>query len=246
MYAASRKFSGENGVPPKSLKEPDKPVLWIVAGPNGSGKSSLCGQSDIEGWGGSVWIINPDLLTVKISDGEGLVQDVANLQAVERIERWLESSIDAYQTIGVETVLSSPKYRRLVDLAQLRGFEVRMIYVLVKSEAHQIARIRQRVKDGGHDVPAEKVRSRRKRSFEQLCWFLGRVDQCFVFDNSTSEPKLMAKLTAPGELRIFEHVPLDFEAIMASGGVELIGDRPKKRNFRVRRRARRRPRRAGT
>ena len=95
----------------KSPREPEQPTLWIVVGPNGSGKSSAYNRSDIEGWGGSVWIVNPDLLTRTIVDAEGLDVQSANLAAVQRIEHWLYASIDTYQTIGVETVLSSPKYR---------------------------------------------------------------------------------------------------------------------------------------
>jgi predicted ABC-type ATPase len=44
----------------------DRPKLWIVAGPNGSGKSSLYTNSDIEDFAGSVWIINPDVLSARI------------------------------------------------------------------------------------------------------------------------------------------------------------------------------------
>lgn len=99
-------------------RKPDRPVLWIVAGPNGSGKSSLYNRTDIEGWGGSVWIINPDLLTAKIVEEERLEPAAANLTAVQRVEAWLYASLDTYQTIGVETVLSSPKYRALVERAQ--------------------------------------------------------------------------------------------------------------------------------
>ncbi len=42
-------------------RKPERPVFWIIAGPNGSGKSSFYNRTDFEGWGGSVWIINPDL-----------------------------------------------------------------------------------------------------------------------------------------------------------------------------------------
>jgi predicted ABC-type ATPase len=41
-----------------SRKKLDKPKFWIVAGPNGSGKSSIYTDTDIEDFGGSVWIIN--------------------------------------------------------------------------------------------------------------------------------------------------------------------------------------------
>lgn len=175
----------------KTPRKPERPILWIVAGPNGSGKSSLYNRTDIEGWGGSVWIINPDLLTAKIVESEELELDVANLAAVQRIQTWLDASIDAYQTIGVETVLSSPKYRELVLTAHTRGFEVRMIYVVLASAELQIERIKERVSSGGHDVPEDKVRSRRERSFEQLAWFAKHVDQLLIFDNSVGEPDMI-------------------------------------------------------
>ena len=96
----------------------ERPTLWIVAGPNGSGKSSLYGNTDIEAFDQSVWIINPDLLTLRIQEVEGLALQDANLEAVKRIEAWLEASIRAHQTVGVETVLSTDKYRRLVAEAR--------------------------------------------------------------------------------------------------------------------------------
>ncbi|HYN45859.1 MAG TPA: AAA family ATPase, partial [Allosphingosinicella sp.] len=142
-------------------RKPERPILWIVAGPNGSGKSTFYDRTDIEGWGGSVWIINPDLLTERIFEREGLLLDEANLAAVQRIERWLNESIDVYQTIGVETVLSSPKYRPLVERARQRGFEIRIIYIVLKSVELQAERIGIRVSEGGHDVPIAKIASRR-------------------------------------------------------------------------------------
>lgn len=169
-----------------------QPILWIIAGPNGSGKSSLYRRTDIAGWNGSVWIINPDLLTSDIVTREGLDLATANLQAVQRIETWLHTSLDVYQTIGVETVLSSDKYRKLVVRARERGFEVRMIYVLLGTVERQIARVRGRVAEGGHDVPEDRIRARRTRSFEQLAWFADHVDRLVIFDNSSSEPMLIA------------------------------------------------------
>jgi predicted ABC-type ATPase len=93
-------------------KSVSRPIFWIIAGPNGSGKSSLYENARIESFGRSVWIINPDLLAARIRDVEGLELVAANLEAVQRIEVWLDASIRAHQTVGVETVLSTDKYRR--------------------------------------------------------------------------------------------------------------------------------------
>jgi predicted ABC-type ATPase len=170
----------------------ERPRFWIVAGPNGSGKSTAYGHGDLAGLDGAVWIINPDLLTVRLKDAENLDLLSANLAAVQRIEAWLDKSIEVHQTIGVETVLSSPKYRRLVEKAKAHDFEVCFVYFYLATVEMQLERIRARVTKGGHDVPADKVRERRKRSFEQMPWFFWQADRAWIFDNSGGETELVA------------------------------------------------------
>ena len=176
-----------------SRKKLDKPKLWIVAGPNGSGKSSIYTDTDIEDFGGSVWIINPDLLTARIREIEHLKPRAANIAAVTRIYSWLEASIAAHQTIGVETVLSTEKYRALVRAAKAHGFEVRLIYILLSSPELGVERVKLRVGKGGHHVPATKIRQRRGRSLQQLPWFLKNSDLAWIFDNSGAKPAQIAQ-----------------------------------------------------
>jgi predicted ABC-type ATPase len=176
-----------------SRKRPDKPKFWIVAGPNGSGKSSIYTDTDIEDFGGSVWIINPDLLTARIQQIEGLRPRAANIAAVTRIYSWLGASIAAHQTIGVETVLSTDKYRKLVVAAKAHGFEVRLIYILLRSPELGVERVKLRVGKGGHHVPTIKIHQRRKRSLQQLPWFLKNADLAWIFDNSGAKPAQIAQ-----------------------------------------------------
>lgn len=204
-----------------------QPILWIIAGPNGSGKSSLYRRTDIAGWNGSVWIINPDLLTSDIVTREGLDLATANLQAVQRIETWLHTSLDVYQTIGVETVLSSDKYRKLVVRARERGFEVRMIYVLLGTVERQIARVRGRVAEGGHDVPEDRIRARRTRSFEQLAWFADHVDRLVIFDNSSSEPMLIASKSRSQQFSWHRRPAVPLRTELAAAG---LADLPPQRH----------------
>ena len=178
-----------------SRATPERPIFWILAGPNGSGKSSLYDEENtaIEAFGHSVWIINPDLLAGRIRDVEKLPYDAANLEAVRRIEVWLEASIRAHQTVGVETVLSTGKYRRLVELAKQHQFQFRLIYVLLDSPDRNVERVRLRVAKGGHAVPEDRIRRRYQRSLEQLPWFLSQADQGWIFDNSGSQPKAIGE-----------------------------------------------------
>lgn len=206
----------------RALRTVDPPTLWIIAGPNGSGKSSLYGSSDFEALGGSVWIINPDLLTSDIAAQERLDRHDANLQSVRRIEQWLYASIATYRTIGVETVLSTEKYRRLVTTACDAGYRTRMLYVLLDSADRQVERVRLRVATGGHDVPEEAIRRRRAKSFEQLAWFADAMDACDVYDNSTGVPELSAS-KVDGRLHVLGPLPEDCRAILRSADMLASG-----------------------
>jgi predicted ABC-type ATPase len=171
------------------LPSGDVPAFLIVAGPNGSGKSSVYEHADIELNGRTVWIVNPDILSRRIHLSEGVDYLQANREAVVRIERWLDSTIDVHKTVGVETVLSTDKYRRLVLKAKGRGYVVWLLYVLLDAPERNIERVRLRVLKGGHDVPEDKVRSRYVRSLDQLPWFLKHSDEAWIYDNSKSAPR---------------------------------------------------------
>lgn len=199
--------------------------MWLIAGPNGCGKSTLYNHTDIEGWDGSVWIVNPDQLTARLRDAESLILEAANVEALNRIEAWLKASIAVHQTIGVETVLSTSKYRPLIEEARARGYEIRMLYVVLDTVELQLERIRIRVSEAGHDVPAAKVRSRRTRSFEQLGMFCKHLDRLMIFNNSGGTPQLSAYKRFKKPLHIVRDLPSDLKAALVTGCVPLIEDR---------------------
>lgn len=136
-----------------------------------------------------MWIVNPDVLAARIRDIEQVDLAEANLKAVIRIESWLDASIDVHKTIGVETVLSTDKYRRLVEKAKQAGFLVWMVCVVLDSPDRSIERIKLRVAKGGHHVPDDAVRSRYFRSLKQMQWFLDMADRAWIYDNSGAKPR---------------------------------------------------------
>ena len=70
-------------------------------------------------------------------------------------------------------------------------FEILLVYVLLRSPELHVARVRLRVKKGGHAVPKNKILSRRKRSLQQLPWFLQNADLAWLYDNSGATPHLV-------------------------------------------------------
>ena len=172
-----------------------QPVFWIFGGPNGSGKSTAYSRANVEGFGATIWIINPDALTARLQAAEALSLADANLAAVQRLELWLEATLRVHQSVGVETVLSTPKYRRLVELARSLGFKFHLFYVMLDTPDRNIERVRARVLKGGHDVPREKIIDRYWRSLAQLPWFLEAADEAEIYDNSAAEPRLVLTKT---------------------------------------------------
>jgi predicted ABC-type ATPase len=175
----------------------ERPIFWIFGGPNGSGKSSAYADTSFQADGQTIWIVNPDLLTARIQKIEGLELGQANIQSVVRIEAWLDASIGTHKSVGVETVLSTGKYRRLVTKAKTLGFEVRLTYVILNSPDLNVERVRLRVAKGGHDVPEDKIRERYVKSLQQLPWFFDEADRVLLYDNSGAEPVKILEKSGP-------------------------------------------------
>ena len=145
----------------------------------------------------------------------------ANRQAIVRIEAWLEASILAHQTVGVETVMSTDKYRRLVLAAKEQQFDLRLIFVMLASVDLNVQRVRLRVEKGGHDVPEERIRGRWGRSLAQLPWFLEQADQAVLFDNSGAVPRLIGRKERGGPTEIDPSAPAALHealGLSATGG----------------------------
>lgn len=196
----------------------DTPVLLIVAGPNGSGKSSAYEHADIEMGGRSLWIVNPDILSVRIHRVEHEPYERANRHALDRIEAWLKASIAVHKNIGVETVLSTDKYRAMVAFAKSYGFDLWLYYVCLDDPERNVNRVRMRVEKGGHAVPEDKIRARFRRSLEQLPWFLDQADRAWLFDNSGAHPVLVGE-KADGVLTLDPATPWVLqEALSGLGG----------------------------
>lgn len=108
----------------------------------------------------------------------------------------------------METVLSTPKYRRIVELAKQYRFTIHLVYVLLDSPERNVERVRARVLAGGHDVSVKKVIERYWRSLRQLPWFLENADSAEIFDNSGAEIRRVAQ-KVDGEILVASDAPVN-------------------------------------
>lgn len=184
-----------------------KPRFWLIAGPNGAGKSTIVGSHGVS-LGRlirRVAFINPDEIARQFLIQRGFkgfhdaplaVQKETFIEAALVVEKRVDEAIDRRKTIGVETVLSTAKYRPFVERVLKACGDFGLIYVALRTPKLATERVARRVASGGHDVPATKIAERWRRSLENLPWFLGRATYSFVFDNSNSAelpPLLLAR-----------------------------------------------------
>lgn len=111
------------------------------------------------------------------------------------------------ESFAVETTLAGKNYLRMMLEARHGGFEIVLVYIGTENVEINLARIRNRVLAGGHDVPPEDVRQRYKRSFENLPIAINRADHTILFDNSTDEGYRLVAIVSPTESQWLDAPP---------------------------------------
>lgn len=169
--------------------------FWIVAGINGAGKTTIVSAANLP-FIAHMPSLNPDAHTKEILlENPQLALDAANRLAADEVDAQVRRHIDAGESFVVETVLSSDKYKPLLERSLANVFKVGMIYVALSSPELAILRVRDRVAGGGHDVPEDKIRQSWGRSLDNMAWFAGRVHRLLVFcnDHPHGRPILIAE-----------------------------------------------------
>ncbi len=112
-----------------------------------------------------------------------------------------------------ETVMSSEDKIEFLKQAKENGYRTYLYYVATIDPEINIHRIRERVRNGGHDVPKDKILSRYTRSLTLLWEAVRHSDRAFIFDNSSLEIELLAEITNGKILEIrSENIPQWFAA----------------------------------
>lgn len=91
-----------------------------------------------------------------------------------------------------ETVMSHPsKIKELIE-AKEKGYKTYLYFICIDDPEVNESRVQNRVDKGGHDVSIEKISSRYYNTLNNLIKMIENVDQCYFFDNSSDEYKLIA------------------------------------------------------
>ena len=164
----------------------DPPFVLVVAGPNGSGKTTLTNQLRADGVDLGRYINPDDIARTLTGDYADRVR-----RAQAEADAIRAACIEAGESFSFETFMSHPSKVELMRQARLRGFRVALYFVATESVELNIARVKQRVLLGGHDVPEDRIRARYARTLALLPDAMAEAHRVVLFDNSYGEAAVL-------------------------------------------------------
>lgn len=164
------------------------PNLIIIAGPNGAGKSTVvellttdqtisnCVNADVIAKGMAIY-------------GEG----DSHIGAGRVLLRVVHTALEAGESVTFESTMAGRSWISLMQAARSRGYDVTICFVAVRSPELALARVAQRVSEGGHDIPEETLRRRYARSLRLwMGTYRHMAQHWYFFDNSGNNAQLIA------------------------------------------------------
>jgi predicted ABC-type ATPase len=166
-----------------------QPHIIVIAGPNGAGKSTTA-PSLLKGTLEVTEFVNADLIAQGLSgfQPEGAVFHAGRVM-LERIHYLAKKRID----FAFETTLASRTFAPWIANQRKKGYVFYLVFLWLPSEDFAVARVAERVRMGGHNVPEETIRRRYHagiRNFFKL--YRPLADIWFFYDNSAEEPRVIA------------------------------------------------------
>ncbi len=159
---------------------------------------------------------NPDEAARAIRKANpGLTQREANGLAWGKGRDLLRRAIDERKDLVFESTLGAHTIPALLAEAADAGGALHIWFVGLDRVERHLARVRARVKAGGHDIPEADIRRRYRTSRENLAWLMPKLASLRLYDNSieadpaagkSPQPQLLlhldgGRILAPAELR---------------------------------------------
>jgi len=158
----------------------------IIAGPNGAGKTTFASEFLPNEAACSVFI-NADLIAAGLSP---INPEIAAIAAGRLMIKQIADHAKRGQSFAFETTLSGRSYIRQIREWRNDGFLVVLLFLRLESPEQAIARVAERVKQGGHSIPEDVIRRRFAaglKNFESL--YRNEVNFWRLYNNSGDIPK---------------------------------------------------------
>ena len=164
--------------------------VYIIAGPNGSGKTTFA-KEFLPEYVRCVNFVNADLIAQGLAPFEPRAAAIkAGKLVIQQIYEYARRGVD----FAFETTLSGKSYVSLLAKLKAKGYSLHLFFLWIPTPELAIARIKDRVAEGGHYVPAEDVRRRFVRGISNFfSLYEPLLNSWMLFDNSKAKPVLISK-----------------------------------------------------
>jgi predicted ABC-type ATPase len=131
------------------------PTLVLLAGPNGAGKTTFI-NNFLRERAEAFQFVNPDEVARGLIGG-GPKRDLA---AGRRVLERLDELVAARADFVLETTLATRSHAVRIRDWKAAGYRFDLIYLRLPSAEQSIARVANRVAQGGHGIPEDTLRRR--------------------------------------------------------------------------------------
>ncbi len=160
----------------------------IIAGPNGAGKTTFA-REFLPHEAACPVFVNADLIAAGLSPFD---VEAAALQAGRLMLQELERYFQERRSFAFETTLSGRTWLRHIARWQDAGYRVELIFLRLKSADDAVARVAQRVKQGGHHIPESVIRRRFAAGLKNFTQhYAHAVNAWALYDNTGELPELL-------------------------------------------------------
>ena len=161
-------------------------TLYIIAGANGSGKTTFAmSYAHLK----NLHFINADEIA-KSFDPDNL--EKYKIKAGKEFFKQLDLSLNDDKSFIVETTLSGKYLIKVIEKAKLNNFKIVLIYLFLEDDTEHILRVKNRVLNGGHNVPIDDIKRRFVRSRKLfLNTYKDMADNYLVFFNGDDSYELV-------------------------------------------------------
>jgi predicted ABC-type ATPase len=167
-----------------------RPHVIVVAGPNGAGKSTAAPRLLRDALEVREFV-NADAIAAGLS---AFRPDSVAIAAGRIMLSRMRSLAAAGESFAFETTLASRSFAPWLAVLKRGGYHFHLLFLWLRSPELAVSRVAERVRLGGHDVPAAVVRRRYQTglvNFFRL--YLPLANGWQLFDNSESAgPRLVA------------------------------------------------------
>jgi predicted ABC-type ATPase len=166
------------------------PRAWILAGPNGAGKTTFA-REFLMAEAHCPTFINADLIAAGLAP---FMPATVSGRAMRLLLEELDRCVTQRRDFAIESTLAGRSYLKHIQSWKALGYRVKIAFLRLPVADLAVHRVRQRVAQGGHDIPEGIIRRRFQRGLENFHkLYRPLADSWQLYDASEWPPVLVAE-----------------------------------------------------